>query len=62
MSNLEYSAYYKKLQGYLISNYFDLIKLLTIYSYMNNIEECKEECSIKGLQLLEFKNRIYIQY
>ncbi|RIB15925.1 hypothetical protein C2G38_2191323 [Gigaspora rosea] len=44
-------------QGHLVNNSFDLIELLTIYSYADNIEECKEERSIKGLQLLGFKEQ-----
>ncbi|RIB05163.1 hypothetical protein C2G38_2220445 [Gigaspora rosea] len=44
-------------QGHLVSNSFDPIELLTIHSYADNIEERKEERSIKGLQLLGFKEQ-----
>ncbi|RIB19663.1 hypothetical protein C2G38_2181206 [Gigaspora rosea] len=44
-------------QDYLVSKSFDLIELLTIHSYADNIEEHKEEHSVKGLQLLGFKEQ-----
>ncbi|RIB27982.1 hypothetical protein C2G38_2159171 [Gigaspora rosea] len=49
--------YYMELQGRLVSNYFDMIELLTIHSYADNIEERKEERSIKDVQLLGFKKQ-----
>jgi len=54
--DISYSDYQQS-QGHLVSNSFDPIELLTIHSYANNIEERKEERSIKGLQLLGFKEQ-----
>ncbi|RIB27634.1 hypothetical protein C2G38_2240004 [Gigaspora rosea] len=47
---------YKISQG-LIINTFDPIEMLTIHSYADNIVERKEERSMRGLQLVEFREQ-----
>ncbi|RIB24963.1 hypothetical protein C2G38_2241710 [Gigaspora rosea] len=47
---------YKISQG-LIINTFDPIEMLTIHSYADNIVECKEERSMRGLQLVGFREQ-----
>ncbi|RIB04193.1 hypothetical protein C2G38_2223040 [Gigaspora rosea] len=54
--DISYSDY-QQLQGRIVSNDFDPIELLTIHSYADNIEERKKKQSIKGVQLLGFKEQ-----